>query len=514
MALACKPIPQHHPPAIELNQRPTYIGSEKEPVNGIFMEPVFPLDLQVSRSSGSLVAQICAQLRKAIMLGRLAAGTSIPSSRALAAQLKISRNTVLQAYAQLQSEGLLATHAGSGTLVADITTPPPPATAVDLKTRVAPHLQNLSLFAQPSSIRIHYDFSMGVADTRQFPFASWRRWVNRQYRKMEKKTIERGHPAGQPALRKMIAGFISQSRAVSCSADNLFICSGAQQAYVLLAQMFIKPGQTYVAVESPGYPMARRAFAAAGARIVDIPVDKEGLLVEAIPPKVKMVFVTPTHQFPTSVPMSIARRHELLELARQRDMVIIEDDYDSEFRIGSQPIDALQTLDSDGRVFYVGTFSKCMFFDIRTGFIAAPEWAIPYLASARQAHDWRNPLVTQLALAEFIQSGELRRHVTRMTRIYQQRYHGIVTAVNRFGRDVLQPGLIHAGVHMTLDLHPRYLAQKVCSNALQRGIKLHNGTEFSVTDNIPNQLMLGLGPIADHQIEPAIKKLVACILQK
>lgn len=476
------------------------------------MEPIFAINIQVSRNSANLVAQIHNQFSNAILQGRLSAGTPIPSSRLLAAQLKVSRNTVLQAYARLQSEGLLMTLAGSGTIVADITTLlPHNSESTNLHTQINSHWKSASMFAAQLSSPIEFDFSMGVADTSLFPFAIWRRCVSKQYRKMETRTMEAGHPAGQPGLRKMIASFISHSRAISCTADQIFVCSGAQQAYVLLAQLFIKPGITCVAIESPGYPMARRAFEAAGARIFDIPVDGEGLIVDAIPPEVNIVFVTPTHQFPTSVPMSITRRAALLQLANQRDMIVIEDDYDSEFKIGVQPIDALQTIDSQGRVFYVGTFSKCMFFDIRTGFIVAPEWAIPYLAAARQAQDWRNPLAVQLALAEFMQTGELRRHIVRMNRIYEQKYNTIVAHVRKKSRGLLTPTLMMAGMHLTLDLHPKYSAQQVCRNALEHGVRLHCGTEFSVTPNIPNQLMLGLGRIAQHKIEPAIEKLAECI---
>ncbi|HTF95340.1 MAG TPA: PLP-dependent aminotransferase family protein [Cellvibrio sp.] len=476
------------------------------------MEPVFALGLMVSRNSGNLVAQIYNQLSKAILQGRLASGTFIPSSRILAEHLQVSRNTVLQAYARLQSEGLLVTRAGSATLVAEITsTLPHSTTETNFIARISPHWQHAKLFAQSVVAPAEFDFSMGIADTTQFPFAIWRRCISHQYRKMETRTMEVGHPAGQPVLRNMIAKFISQSRAVSCTADTIFVCSGAQQAYVMLAQLFVKPGETGVAIESPGYPMARRAFAAMGARMFDVPVDDEGLVVDQIPADAKIVFVTPTHQFPTSVPMSITRRAALLKLARERDMIIIEDDYDSEFRIGSQPVDALQTLDSQGRVFYVGTFSKCMFFDIRTGFIAAPEWAIPYLANVRQAQDWRNPLAVQLALAEFMQTGELRRHISRMNSVYEQRYNMIVSAVNSYAKGILSPGLIRAGVHLTLNLHPGYSAAEVCKNALQRGIKLHCGHEFSETENIPNQLMLGLGRITQHNIDAAIKRLANCI---
>ncbi len=479
------------------------------------MEPVFALGLGVARDSGNLVAQIYNQLSKAILQGRLASGTAIPSSRLLAQHLNVSRNTVLQAYSRLQSEGLLITKAGSKTLVADITTTLPNSTlAANLAGMIRPQWQNTSLFAQPGTSIIEFNFSIGLADTSLFPFEIWRRTINRQYRKMETRTMEPGHPAGQPLLRNMIAKFISQSRAVSCSPENIFVTSGAQQAYVLLAQLFIKSGETCVAIESPGYPMARRAFAAAGAIIVDVPVDEEGLIVEAIPAAAKIVFVTPTHQFPTAVPMSIERRTTLLKLARQRDMIIIEDDYDSEFRIGSHPIDALQTLDTDGRVFYVGTFSKCMFFDIRTGFIATPEWAIPFLANARQALDWRNPLTTQLALAEFMQTGELRRHIARMTPIYERRYSAIVAAVHQHAQGILTPGVMRAGLHLTLNLNKHYAAQEVCNKALQRGVKIHCGNEFSVTDKIPNQLMLGLGRISQQAIEPAIKRLVSCIVDK
>lgn len=490
-----------------------YIGLPKEPVFVISMEPVLALDFHISRDSSShLVAQIYRQLSHAILQGRLVSGTLVPSSRVLAAHLTVSRNTVLQAYARLQSEGLLVTRAGSGTVVADlVTTLPHLDGAASLSARIAPRWRSSALFASPAPTPIEYDFSLGIADTSQFPFAVWRRYVSRQYRKMETRSLELGHPAGQPSLRKMIAGFVSQSRAVSCNPDQVFVCSGAQQAYVLLAQLFVEPGVTCVAVESPGYPMARRAFVAAGARVVDVPVDREGLIIDAIPPDVNMVFVTPTHQFPTSVPMSIARRTALLQLAKQRDMIIIEDDYDSEFRIGAQPIDALQTLDSQGRVFYVGTFSKCMFLDIRTGFIIAPEWAIPHFAVIRQAQDWRNPVAMQLALAEFMRAGDLRRHIFRMNRIYAQKYQAIVDTVKELAPGILSPAYMLAGVHLTLDLHTRFSAQAVCHAALRRGIKLHCGSEFSVTTDIPNQLMLGLGRIAHHQIRPAIQRLVECI---
>ncbi len=479
------------------------------------MDPVFAIDLRISRDNSSnlnLVAQIHNQLNNAILQGRLSSGTAVPSSRVLAAKLKVSRNTVLQAYARLQSEGLLETLAGSGTIVANIAATLPHATATtNLLARVAPKWRNPSVFAIPTGAPIEFDFSLGTTDSSQFPFDVWRRCISRQYRKMETKTMEIGHPSGQPSLRKMIAGFVSQSRAVSCTAEQIFVCSGAQQAYVLLAQLFIEPGVTCVAVESPGYPMARRAFAMAGAHIFDVPVDRDGLIVDAIPPEVNMVFVTPTHQFPTSVPMSMARRAALLQMAKQQDMIILEDDYDSEFRIGAQPIDALQTLDSQGRVFYIGTFSKSMFLDMRTGFIVAPEWAIAYLAAARQVQDWRTPVPTQLALAEFMRSGELRRHIFRMNRIYSQKYQTIVATVKKISNGILTPTIMLAGMHLTLDLDLKYSAQQVCHNALQCGIKLHCGSEFSVTTDIQNQLMLGLGRIPQHQIEPAIHRLMECI---
>lgn len=479
------------------------------------MDPVFAIDLQISRDNSSnlnLVAQIHSQLNNAILQGRLSSGTAIPSSRALAEKLKVSRNTVLQAYARLQSEGLLETLAGSGTVVANISaTVPNVASTTNLLTRIALRWQTPGVFGIPSGAPFEFDFSLGTTDYGEFPFESWRRCISRQYRKMETKTMEIGHPAGQPSLRKMIAGFVSQSRAVSCTAEQIFICSGAQQAYILLAQLFIEPGVTCVAIESPGYPMARRAFAMAGARIFDIPVDREGLVVDLIPPEVNMVFVTPTHQFPTSVPLSMARRAALLQKAKQQDMIILEDDYDSEFRIGAQPIDALQTLDSQGRVFYIGTFSKSMFLDMRTGFIVAPEWSIPYLASVRQVQDWRTPVATQLALAEFMQSGELRRHIFRMNRIYSQKYHTIVSTVKKISNGVLTPTVMLAGMHLTLDLDSKYSAQQIVRNAAERSIKLHCGSEFSVRQDIPNQLMLGLGRIPQDKIEPAIHKLMECI---
>ncbi|WKE65202.1 PLP-dependent aminotransferase family protein [Gallaecimonas kandeliae] len=473
------------------------------------MDPIFGLHLQLDRQGPELLRlQLHRQLSQAIFEQRLKAGTLLPPSRELARQLGVSRNTVLQVYERLASEGLLQSKVGSGTQVCDIKGRfPSNAAPPDAGRWIRPLWKGMTPFDAQRVEPVRFDFALGRADVHSFPFDSWRRCVSRALRRFETQGLVTDR-AGYPPLRELIASFVSQSRAVSCTAEGVLVCSGAQQAFNLIASCLVEPGRTLVAVEAPCYPMARRAFEAAGARIVEVPVDEEGLVVEALPAGVDLVYVTPSHQFPTTVAMSASRRLALLELARERDFLVVEDDYDAEFQLGGQPIDALQTLDRDGRVLYVGTFSKCMFGDLRLGFLIAPDWLLPSLVLARQVADMQGAIVTQVALADFIRQGALRRHVRAMRRHYQAKHDAVCAALA--GSAHLKPVPLLAGVHMALAAKGKLDLRALAARAQQAGINLCHSSLFGDGADL---LLLGLGPIALEQIPPAMAALEALASQ-
>lgn len=387
-------------------------------------------------------------LRAAILDGRLAGGFRMPATRTLASQLRISRNTVSAAYDLLVAEGYLSPRARARPMVAG----------------VAPRRPRTGTAAQPAGMRFarflraprppgqvapklpERSFRLGIPEHRQFPHALWRQLVARVLRAEEKKPFRYPPPAGLPALREAIAQHVAFTRAVACSADDVVVTAGAQQAFDLLARLLVTPGKTRVAVENPGYPPLRAALASAGAELLPVPVDSEGLRVERIPPRVDIVCVTPSHQSPTGAMLSLPRRTALLEFARRHEAVIIEDDYDGEFRFGVRPLDALQTLDRAGCVFYVGTFSKSLFPGLRKGFVVAPPWARDALRAVLACTGPHCDTITQAALAAFIIDGHMARHVRKLLPIYARRRDAVLQGLADLS-DWLEPVPSGAGLH-------------------------------------------------------------------
>ncbi|MBV8806094.1 MAG: PLP-dependent aminotransferase family protein, partial [Sinobacteraceae bacterium] len=343
------------------------------------MEPIFELALRLpSRSSRHLLRELHGQLKTAIIEGRLKPGLRLPPTRTLASGLGVSRNTAVAAYDLLLSEGYLVARRGDGTYVADVI-PRLSGTAAsrnsDSNRAASTSTRDRSLNAfwwnlsrrpllRPDSAA-KFDFATGLPDSSIFPFDVWRRLSVRALRTLSSSPARYGESEGRSTLREAIARHVSFARAVACEPDDIVVTSGAQQAFDLLARVLVTPSRTIVAVENPGYPPTRAAFAAAGAKVVSIPVDEEGLVVQRLPPGTSVICVTPSHQFPMGTAMSTARRAALLEFAQKHRSVILEDDYDAEFRFGGRPLDALQTLDRNESVFYIGTFSKSLFPAIR-----------------------------------------------------------------------------------------------------------------------------------------------------
>ncbi|CAM3684823.1 PLP-dependent aminotransferase family protein [Roseateles saccharophilus] len=471
------------------------------------------LDLHIA-ARGSRLASLHAALREAIASGRLAPGLRLPSSRELAASVGVSRNTAVAAYELLASEGWLESRGGAGSFVAEL---PRAVVQVSDRASVAPWADSPWLRGELSALPAPgahspapaYRFMTGVPDIAGFPFEVLRRLQTRALQAVAREPARYSRPQGLPALREAIAGHVSSSRAVACTADDVIITAGAQQAFDLIARVLVTPGRTTAAVEDPGYPPLRAALMAAGARLAPVPVDREGLVVDALPAGARIVCVTPSHQFPLGVALSLARRRELLNWAAREQAVIVEDDYDGEFRFTPRPLDALKTLDRDGRVFYVGTLSKSMLPVLRIGFIVAPAWAREALVAARQVADIGAPALMQRAVADFIGEGHLLRHVRRMRAEYAER-RGVLEQmlVRHLGaRADIYPAI--AGLHLSAALAGD--CTELARRAWQAGVGVEPLSRYRLAAGGVDGLVFGYGAISAARIPEAVRRLAEAL---
>ena len=478
-----------------------------------------PLDMSFdlpSAGSRRIGDELHRQLRAAIVGGRLQPGVRLPSSRELAAGLGISRNTVVGAYDLLLSEGYVRASGRAGTVIANVLAAGPrresPAGRFD--RRLHPVWRTpFRLIPTGTVAGCRYDFTVGIPDATRFPSDTWRRLTSRALRAAAKRRAEYGAPQGSLALRKAIAGHVSFARAIASGADDIVVTAGAQQAFDLIARILVTPGRTTVAVEEPGYPPLRNVLAAAGARIVAVPVDDQGLRVDRLPAAAKLICVTPSHQFPLGVHLSLARRMALLEFARAHGAAVIEDDYDGEFRYAGKPLDALQTLDRSQCVFYVGTFSKSLFPALRLGFVIAPPWARAALIGAKQLADWHAPLVEQDTLAAFIAEGHLARHVRKMRRIYSERRELLEQALERFSGGRFRALGIGAGLHLAAYVEPSAHTSILVERAAGEGFALDPIQRFTAGDGRADGIVFGYGAIEPGRIVEAVRKLAALARQ-
>ncbi|WP_460808509.1 MocR-like pyridoxine biosynthesis transcription factor PdxR [Micromonospora zhanjiangensis] len=355
-----------------------------------------------------------------------------------------------------------------------------------------------------------HDFRLGTPDTGLFPLATWRRLVTAELRTAP---LPHGYdgPAGHPDLRAAISRYVGLARSVRVRPDDVVVTQGAQQALDLIGRVMIEPGDR-VAVEEPGYPPARRLFHSLGARVVPVPVDDEGLDVDALPDDARLVYVTPSHQFPLGTPMSMARRAALLDWVAGRDAVVVEDDYDSEFRFSARPLDPLQTLDRTGKVVYVGTFSKTLLPVLRLGFLVAPASLRSALLAAKQLTDWHGDLVTQAALARFIDSGELPRHVRKATRVYAQRRDLIDRALRTDLADRLDPVPSTAGLHVCARLRPGVPVDLagVVERAAGLGVAVAELADYHAGGRRSAGLVLGYGAVPTERVAEGLHLLARC----
>jgi GntR family transcriptional regulator/MocR family aminotransferase len=320
------------------------------------------------------------------------------------------------------------------------------------------------------------------------------------------------HAAGHSELRKPIVRHIGSSRGVEASADDVTITNGTQQALDILARVLVAPGDR-IAVEEPSYLPPRRLFQSLGIHVVPVSVDRDGLVVDALPRRIRVVYVTPSHQYPLGVSMTLARRRSLLTWAERNNAAIIEDDYDSEFRFGGRPLEPLLTLDASGRVVYVGTFSKTLLPTLRLGFVVAPRSLRDAVHKAKYMTDWHTSTILQAALTPFIDEGGYARHIRRVSGVYRQRHEMIANALTRDFADQLELVPSSTGMHLTAVA--RYASARdiavVARKAADCGVALQTLSAFAQHESPPAGVVLGYGAIATGDIEDGLHCLRKCL---
>src|SRR6516225_1077940 len=452
-----------------------------------------------------LTGQLYEQLRRGIAGGRLLPGDQLTPSRQLAAELGVSRHTVTTAYGRLMAEGYTLGHAGGGSVVAP--TAPVPSQAAGLVTALRPARRFAGwapLFPIPSP-RYRFDLRPGQPDSTLFPAILWRRRVAAA---VATDRPEYGHPAGKTRLRRAIASWVRRSRSVTASEDSVVITCGAQHAIDLVARVLLEPGDT-VAVEDPGYLPVVRLLGALGLDVVGVPVDHQGLIVDQLPSAARLVYVTPSHQFPMGMTMSMQRRRDLLRWAEHHDAAVIEDDYDTEFRYVDRPLEPLQTLDTNGRVVYVGSFSKTFSPSVRLGFAVLPRPLAEPIAALRQLIDWHPPTATQTALAGFIDDGLLDKHIRRSRRVYAERHHLLTQALSGPLGGHLTALPSNAGLHIATILRDGLRENEAMLAAARNGIATVGLTDYFYTLPARHGLLLGFGAVSTTDLPAALRTLGA-----
>ncbi|MEM4988430.1 PLP-dependent aminotransferase family protein [Collimonas sp. H4R21] len=464
--------------------------------------------------------QIYQAIREAILSQLLPSGWQLPSSRDLARELAISRNTVTYAYEQLIAEGYLETRAGAGTFIAD-TTPDqipevrlntPPLTDPSGQSELSAH--GAALIRQAGVSDLQWGaFMPGVPDVTLFPNKIWSRLQNKHWRRSRAELLTYGDAGGYLPLREAVAEYLRIARSVNCNASQVIITTGIHQSLDIVVKLLGEHGDS-AWVEDPCYWGTRSVLNSLGIKPVAIPVDAEGMRMRLAnlrqPPR--FICATPSHQYPLGMVMSLSRRRMLLEYAATRKVWIIEDDYDSEFRYGSRPLASLQGMDTDDRVLYMGTFSKTMFPSLRIGFMVVPESLAPAFATGVSELYRGSQVFMQAIMADFMTEGHFASHIRRMRVLYAERLHLLQAAIERhFGDRITLTGG-EAGLHLALGLPPQCDDLAISRAARAEGIVARPLSRYFMNAGARHQgLLLGYACVPNEQIAPAFDKLAAII---
>jgi GntR family transcriptional regulator/MocR family aminotransferase len=470
------------------------------------------------RAITPLFRQVYAAIGASIVDGRLRPGAKLPASRELAEQLGLSRTVVVAAYEQLLAEGYVTGRVGSGTYVAhDLPERPSsrarPAEAASRSARYgAPRL------AGKVDVTVHSDdrpFNLGRTLIDQRTADQWRRLTAKTLRAMPKSHLGYGDPRGSAELRGAIAAYLAGARGVRCDAEQIIVTSGTQHALDLVARVLL-PAGSEAWVEDPGYPLTREVLAAGGVATRPVRVDAQGIDVAAgvaAAPRARAAFITPSHQFPTGVVLSMARRLELIAWASASGAWIVEDDYASEFRYGGRPLAALQGLDAAQRTLYVGTLNKALFPGLRAGYVVVPERLLPSFVTARYLMDRQPPALQQDVLAQFIAEGHLASHIRRMRALYRDQRDRLVATLRRRAGDRLDVEPPDQGMHLVAYLRQGLLDTTVERAALEHGVVVRALSQLYVKAKPRQGLLLGFSGYPAAAIAGAAGRL-ATVLQR
>jgi GntR family transcriptional regulator / MocR family aminotransferase len=464
--------------------------------------------------------------RKAILEGQMRPGQRVPSTRGLATELKISRIPVLNAYEQLIAEGYFETFIGAGTCVASSipqgTLSPPAKKAregfretMQGSRRLSRRSARLTRVPAQSWLDNLGAFRVSLPALDHFPITVWSKLVARHARNPPRGIMAYSGATGYLPFREAIAEYLGTVRGVRCEPSQILVTTGSQQALQLSAQILLDP-RDRVWMEEPGYPGARQAFLTAGAQLTPIPVDHDGINLAGVIGRgrnARVVYVTPSHQYPMGMTMGATRRMLLLNYAVRSGAWVIEDDYDSEYRFGSRPIASLQGLDTDGRVIYIGTFSKVLFPALRLGYMVVPGDLIHAFSAARDSADIFSSTLYQAVLTDFIREGHFARHIRRMRMLYMGRRTALVKAIQTQMGNLLEVIGAEAGMHLVAMLPPGIDDIAVSKRAAQRGISAIplSSCYFTPPRKRRGGLILGYGGANIHQIRDGISKLKLCI---
>jgi GntR family transcriptional regulator/MocR family aminotransferase len=474
-----------------------------------------------------LFRQVYDELRSRILDGTLAPGVRLPATRGLAADLGVSRNTVLNAYDQLLAEGYLEGKLGSGSYV--------PRTLPDEMLQVRPTTEasrpapslgrTLSergeRLARSSATVVRSagmprPFRPGIPALDAFPFETWMRLVARHHRRPPRDHLSYDHAAGYAPLRRAIAAHLGPARAVHCEPEQVLVLTGSQQGLDLIARLLLDPGDT-AWIEEPGYQSSRAALQGAAVNLVAVRVDNDGLDVAAGSarcPDARLAYVTPSHQYPLGVTMSLSRRLALLEWARRANAWVVEDDYDSEFRYAGRPLAALQGLDREGRVLYLGTFSKSLFPALRLGYLVVPPDLVEAFVAARAVIDRQSPTLTQAVVADFIQEGHFLRHIRRMRTLYCERQETLLRAARRDLTGLLELYPCETGLHLMGWLENTQDDRQVSQTLARAGIEAPPLASYCLERRNRSGLLLGYAGYEPRQIRDGVRRLGAALRQR
>lgn len=471
--------------------------------------------------------QLYQGLRSIVLEGKLPAGVRLPSTRVLAVDLAVSRNTVLGAFERLTAEGYLQGRAGGGTRVSatlpdDMLRVRAPAARSLKRARRGPSRRGAAAAAIPVRLRRSLTpdtvraFRVGAGALTDFPVELWGRLARRRWSRSGMRALDYGDIAGHPQLREAIAVYLQASRGVTCEPNQVLVVQGSQQAVDLTTRVLLDPGDV-VWMEDPGYDAARGAFLAGGARVLHVPVDREGLdVAKGIQrsPRARLAYVTPSHQFPLGLTMSLARRIELLRWASRSGAWVLEDDYDSEFRYANRPLAALQGLDADGSVIYAGTFSKVLFPAMRIGYLVVPPALIQTFLKVRLLIDVHSPTFMQAVLADFMTEGHFERHIRRMRMLYRERQEALLAAARRDLDGLLDVRPAEGGMHLVGWLPPGVDDRDASRRAAAEGLEVMALSFFSGERRRRGALLLGYAGLTPEDIADGVKRLARALARK